>query len=234
MLRSSEKREIDENRYERKFCTTRLTKHEIAAILIQHPAMFSEIHPRRSVNNIYFDTLTMDNYQANVVGLASRQKCRIRWYGHLFGPVAEPILQLKIKKGLLGRKEQIPLEPFSLVESFRGQTIVEVFKRSKMQDGLRSYLEMLTPVLLNRYQRRYFLSADSNYRITLDTDMEFFGVGDGYHSIARKWVDEVTTIVELKYSQDKDRSAQQISNSLPFRLSRSSKYVKGIRTLSFQ
>ena len=38
-------------------------------------------------------------------------------------------------------------------------------------------LESFSPVLLNGYKRKYFLSADKVYRITIDTEQIFYGIG---------------------------------------------------------
>ena len=92
-------------RYERKYFITEITYGDIDSIVKLHPAMFSEIFHKRSVNNIYFDSPDLNNYFDNIDGNMYRVKSRIRWYGRTFGVIEKPVLELKIKNGLLGRKE---------------------------------------------------------------------------------------------------------------------------------
>ena len=85
-------------RYERKFVISELLQQEIELIIRFHPAMFSEIHQPRWVNNIYFDSFGARNYRDNVEGLRNRVKVRLRWYGSFFGLVKELRLEKKKEK----------------------------------------------------------------------------------------------------------------------------------------
>src|SRR5688572_29998156 len=105
-------------RYERKFLITNYSYKDVLQILKFHPACFSEIFEERSINNIYFDTPGLLHYYDNIEGSPDRLKVRIRWYGELFGPVDKPVLEYKIKKGLMGKKESHALRPFVLNEKF--------------------------------------------------------------------------------------------------------------------
>ncbi len=215
-------------RFERKFFVSDLTKREILDLIRLHPAMFSEIYHERFVNNIYFDTHAYDNYFAAVDGIGHREKCRIRWYGDLLGRLEKPILELKIKDGTVGRKENYPLAPFSLDEDYSFNTTVEVFKNSDLPAKLKVELIALQPTLLNRYRRRYFQSANRRYRITVDSDLEFYRLKPHGNVFLDKWVDRQNVIVELKYANAKDSNADLISRHFPFRVTKSSKYCSGI------
>ena len=104
-------------RFERKFFITGLTKYEIESVVKLHPAIFSEIFHKRHINNIYFDTFSLKNLHDNVEGASDRIKVRIRWYGELYGYIEKPVLEIKIKNGLLGKKISVPVEPFTLNEN---------------------------------------------------------------------------------------------------------------------
>jgi len=95
-------------RYERKFMITELDDAQVRSIVRQHHAMFIEIYPPRYVNNIYLDTLSMRNYDDNLSGVAERMKARVRWYHELFRQIDDPILEFKMKDGLIGWKETYP------------------------------------------------------------------------------------------------------------------------------
>ena len=105
-------------RFERKFLVTDLDPREVASLVGLLPGLFREVYPPRSVNNIYLDTADAMHYRHNLDGLADRVKVRVRWYGELLGTVARPVLELKIKRGLLGRKEAFPVKPFAVEPGF--------------------------------------------------------------------------------------------------------------------
>lgn len=218
-------------RFERKFIISELTKPEIELLVKLHPAIFSEIYYPRYVNNVYFDALNMMNYFDNVDGLNHRVKIRIRWYGDLFGFVEKPMLELKIKYGLLGRKESFPLIPFSIDQSIQREAIEEIFRSSQIPDSLKLDLISLQPTLLNRYCRKYFESADHNYRITIDSDMEFYFINCQNNTFLHKSAEPGNTVLELKYNPDRDQNVDRITNNFLFRMTKSSKYVDGIERL---
>jgi SPX domain protein involved in polyphosphate accumulation len=220
---------LQDFRYERKYVAPGLSRQEVEALVKMHPAMFSEIYHIRHVNNIYFDSLAMKNYFANIDGLQHRVKCRIRWYGDLFGEIDKPILELKIKNGLMGKKESYLLENFTLDENFRLETLREIFRKSEVPDIVELDLMTLQPSLLNRYKRKYFQTADRNYRITIDTDLEYYRIDPQGNTFLQKSRDDFNIVVELKYNKENDPLAESISRSFPFRLSRNSKYVNGIQ-----
>ncbi len=221
-------------RFERKFFISDLMRQEILALVKLHPAMFSEIYHERSINNIYFDTPTLQYFYATVDGLGRRKKCRIRWYGDLLGHIAKPVLELKIKEGFVGRKESYALTPFALDENFQFGTANEVFKNSALPAKLKMELFSVQPTLLNRYHRRYFQSVNRHYRITIDSDLEFYRPKARGNTFLHKTLDRNNVIVELKYSNEKDFHADSISRHFPFRVTKSSKYVLGVDMLYFQ
>lgn len=217
-----------DNRYERKFLVSLLRTRDLEHMVRMHPAMFSQAYPPRYVNNIYLDSHDLTNYWDNVCGSAHRLKARIRWYGNIFGPVAKPVLELKIKSGLTGRKESYKVQPFTLERGFTFGTLSEAFDRSNLPDELRERLRGLQPTLLNRYRRRYYLSADKLFRITLDNEMVYSGIGKTENQFAHSISDHIRTILELKYDMASDDQADSVTGLFPFRVTRSSKYVSGI------
>lgn len=215
-------------RYERKFVIFDLGVAETEAVIRFHPAVFSEIYHPRYVNNIYFDTPSLDHYHANVRGIAQRVKCRIRWYGKPAGPIARPTLELKRKSGLLGSKESHRLHPFELDDRFDARHVLE---KSDLPATLRCDLGPLHPVLMNRYRRRYFLSHDRKYRLTVDSELAYRTVGPGASRFPAWLPSDGRVIVELKFGVGGEDEAKRIATRFPFRITRSSKYVLGIEAL---
>jgi len=221
----------EQYRGERKFVIDALDIKQIESIVWSHPAMFSKAYLPRFVNNIYFDSPDFHSYADNIKGSAERYKFRIRWYGEQFGLIHQPILEIKIKKGLAGSKKNYPLVPFNLENGFSQTTINNVFDRSDIPTDLRLLLKSLSPSLLNRYYRKYFLSADRKFRITLDCDLRFTRIS-GYQNYFMQYVvNDNKIILELKYDIENDISAGRISEKFPFRLNKNSKYVNGVQNL---
>ena len=224
-------KQVDNFRYERKFYITDMSANEVDSIIKLHPAIFKEIYYKRYVNNIYFDYDDFNFYFDNVDGVLYRIKYRIRWYGNLFGDVNNPILELKIKNGLLGRKKRYPLIPFKLDNGFDIELFKKLVKSSKIPTNIKENLFSLKPVLINRYARKYYLSIDKNFRITVDHGFSFFKVGNQNNYYLAYVHNNFDTILELKYNKEKDDFAEYISNNFPFRLTKSSKFIQGIEKL---
>ncbi len=219
-------------RYERKFFVEETDKHTVERMLRFHPAIFSEIYHERFVNNIYFDSMNLRAYQENLMGATERVKFRIRWYGRLLGDIEKPTLELKIKNNMLGAKLSYPLKQFRLDENFSRRLLQkEIFPHSDLPGWLVEGLKLLEPSLLNRYRRKYFLSADKRYRLTIDTDMEFYRIKHQKNSFAEKVGIGDCIVLELKYPREDDDDAERITNNLPFRMTKNSKYVSGIDLL---
>lgn len=219
-------------RYERKFFISALDKYEIESLVKLHPALFSEIHHERYVNNIYFDSIAMANYHDNLDGKSQRMKIRIRWYGDLLGTIKHPVLEIKTKNGVVGSKIFYPLETILINESLTIETIRKIFKESRIPDVLKLCLLDLKFSLLNCYKRKYFLSADKKFRITIDSDLRFLRLSPLSNTFSHVLVDHTNTILELKYEQEVNDYAERITNYFPFRMTKSSKYMAGVELLN--
>ncbi len=217
-------------RYERKFFITELSKYETEGIVKINPAAFTEIYYKRFVNNIYFDSFNYNNFRDNVEGATDRIKIRIRWYGGLFGYIKHPVLEIKIKKGLLGKKISVPIKPFDLTREINISEILNSIKDLKEIIGID--FESLIPSLLNRYSRKYYQSFDKKFRITIDNKQSFYQINGKRNSFLDHHIDHNSVILELKYNQDYDKEVNYITSEFPFRLTKSSKYVNGIQQIS--
>lgn len=223
--------DISNYRYERKFFISELTKYEVESIVKLHPAMFSEVYHQRAINNIYFDSINLKSYFDNIDGSTHKIKFRIRWYGELFGHVEKPVLELKIKNELLGKKKSYSLNSFKIDNGFSSLTISNTIEKSDIPEIIKMELKSLKPILLNRYNRKYFQSGVRDYRITVDTDLVYYRIGCQGNSFLSKLTDDINVILELKYDQNMDHNANVITNCFPFRLTKSSKYVTCIKKL---
>lgn len=223
--------EIKDLRYERKFVISNLDLSEILFLIKHNPAMFSEIFYQRRVNNIYLDSIGLDNYHENLAGSGQRIKIRIRWYGKVFGLIKKPVLELKIKNNELGDKKSFPLKPFVLDKKFSLDLLQKVFSKSNLPAWLIEELKFHSPTLLNSYKRRYFQSANKKYRLTLDEDLIFFKIKNKNNLFNEKLKENGKSVLEIKYSSKDYKNMQNITQFIPFRLIANSKYVCGIDLL---
>jgi len=223
---------VNHFRYERKFFIESLNENEIETLIFTHPAVFREIYYRRRINNIYFDTFSREHYFDNVDGADKRLKVRLRWYGNIFGEIKKPVLEVKLKHNLHVGKLVYPITSFTLDEKFSLDEIQKTFREARLSEALKLHLAGIEFSLLNSYSRKYFLSADRNYRITVDTGMEAYKILSSRNTFLSKEIDRINVILELKYNKAQDEHVDEITNFFPLRMTRSSKYVDGIMKMS--
>jgi len=169
----------------------------------------------------------MDAYYTNVEGLGNRKKYRVRWYGALFSKIKSPILEVKVKSGIVGSKYKYQLNEFELGRLFQTETLEQLFSNSSLPENVNFELSSVDPVLINTYWRKYYMSANGKYRVTIDTNLEYFSVQRGLNNIVSSAL-QSGIVIEIKYSVENDEHVDRISQLFPFRLTRSSKYVQGI------
>lgn len=214
-------------RRERKFLIENVDAFWIRSLIRLHPAGFRTAFENRFINNIYFDTLNFDAFREGVDGLAQRIKTRIRWYGNLEGEV-EPCLQKKIRDNLDGLKDEWNLSKISITPDRFWKDALKDFEHD-LTPQRRHLLHGLSPTLINRYERSYYVTACGNFRLTIDQHLEYFDQNASSKINTRRRVtSHPYLIVELKYDPVHDTTAHDIASWFPFRMSRSSKYKTGL------
>lgn len=218
-------------RYERKYLSTNWHYRHVESVIAQHPALFRPIYQQRSVNNIYLDSIDYHHYRMNVDGLQERVKVRVRWYGEMFGEIEKPGLELKIKDAAVGYKMRFDLQKFSLTRNFSFTNLIDFRDPESIQPTMRSLVSSLHPTLLNGYKRKYFLSSCGRFRLTLDWDLQYFRIFKENNNFLCNYRSANAVVVELKYDVDHESHAREIADSLPFPITRNSKYVVGLQSL---
>jgi len=214
-------------RYERKFVINYLSKKQIYYILKTCPLFFSEIHEERYINNIYYDSINLNSYFDNIEGLSSRSKFRIRWYGNNYGEVNKSFLEIKSKIGLLGNKKKYSLKPFRHAKN-KNYNLQDLLKND--DESIKHFVKLLRPILVNRYKRQYYQSANCNYRITIDTDIYYSKISYLNDNHLTKEKDKMI-ILEIKYSDLNNNEIDKVINSFPFRLNKNSKFINGMKMI---
>jgi len=218
-------------RYERKLILPRSARSELNSFIRLHPARFSSIYRPRHINNIYFDTPLFRNFFDSTEGFSQRSKVRIRWYGDLFGEIAQPKLELKGKSGVVGIKNNYVLPVLELHEKHVEIHVADCLKDAGLPDEVLQLMTTMQPVLMNRYLREYWRSADGNYRLTVDSELHFFALKRFSGIAFQTRRDHRKVIVEMKYDSEFDSGAPDITQHFPVRLGKCSKYVMGIERL---
>lgn len=215
-------------RYERKFMVAELDAPQLHQLVRRHPALFRQPYPPRFINNLYLDSPDLENYAANVGGQHQRRKLRVRWYGELFGPIARPVLEIKLKEGLVGTKLSFPLPSFRLEPGFSQRQLQVLLRQAELPAYLQQELRSLQAVLCNRYYRWYYATPAGEFRATIDAQLCYLPLRRSNNRFRPASCDYQNVILELKYRHGLDQQADRIAGYFPFRMTRSSKYVSGI------
>ena len=82
---------------------------------------------------------------------------------------------------------------------------------------------------MNTYDRQYLISSCTRFRLTIDTNQEFFSIRKFKNNFFyRLPVNDSSIIMEVKYDVQHDDVSSQVTNYFPFSVSKNSKYVNGI------
>lgn len=197
-----------------------------------HPSGFHSPFPDRKVNNVYFDGYHYTAYAENLSGASERTKVRYRWYGASIAPCAGT-LEIKRKRNYFGWKLHHPVKnaPYSSDENWN--SIRKKIRDQISEDG-RFWLDLNPfPIMLNRYHRKYFISGDGKIRVTIDTDQ---AVWDQRFKSKPNFLNKAnlpeTLVVEIKYDRKDREYACRTIQGLPIRVSRHSKYMNGVNTIT--
>jgi len=211
---------MTELRYERKYLLDLADYRQIRSELLLHPCGLKTQHPDRKINNIYFDTHDLNALQTNLFGVQERSKNRLRWYGKAKLPTGNARWETKMKLNMLGTKSVV------VVNIPEGASITQI---GQLVNRHVDRTAQLIPVLLNSYNRSYFISADGKFRFTIDRDLEFTTITAGRKTSQRPF-ESRHVIVELKYDREWDDDVSEILTYLTLRQTKNSKYVTGMLT----
>ena len=203
-------------RYERKYRIESSSFQRVYHEVMSNPSGFRKVYPDRIVNSIYYDDVDYSAYNDNLLGTGERVKYRVRWYGETLSDVQNPILEKKIKMGLLGTKEHKPLADFSLQDG-----------APALDASILPKTNCLFPHVIVRYQRCYLESLDGLLRVTIDKDLRYINLINS--KISSQSHMDSGLILELKYDASHVEIARQCSSMIPYRLTKNSKYVSAMR-----
>jgi len=219
----------NEWRSELKFDVTNYNQFRVLNLIKTHQLVFKEQYKKRHVNNIYFDKSNYEAFNYNIMGVSERLKARIRWYGDTFSLIKNPVFELKIKNRELGRKEYFKINDFNIsIISKKNEIYNDILTNNIFNSKIKKIILKTKPVLLNSYDRRYFISSCKNFRITYDTNLNFYNFS--HTKFLKTSVNN--KILEIKFKNINFNKCINLTQHFPFRINKSSKYVTGINVLS--
>lgn len=219
-------------RHEVKFAAYMVDYSALRHWLHMHPAGFVTPFAERQVNNLYFDTWDYRAYAENLAGVSRRSKVRYRWYGCVEGPAAGA-LEVKQKRNHFGFKQRFAVEqaPYAPGDTWAQ---IRASMREQLAAGGRLWLDQ-NPlnVMLNRYQREYFVTADGKIRATIDTRQRIFDQRSGnVPNFSRLAITQDTLVVEFKFAREDRQLAVKLLADVPLRAGRHSKYMNAVRAIA--
>ena len=216
---------MENYRYEIKFILNE-ANYSKAYFIINAKTSMKKDFSNRVVNSLYFDDMNFSSIQDNLIGLANRQKMRLRWYdNNLLDKRA--IFEIKKRNGRLGSKDAFKID--SLYGSIMDLKINEV-SNLITKDLLNKEMvlsEYLQSTLQVSYERQYYKNFE-NIRVTIDRN-----IGFSYPMLQQKMTPNMQllypySILEVKFDPEDKSAAFSIIKSLGLTPKRHSKYLAGM------
>jgi hypothetical protein len=217
-----------DSRLEVKFIGDELEYQRLRAWIRIHSSGFHQPYSPRRINNVYFDPHNYTSLETSLNGSSERWKVRYRWYGHSPLPSSGK-LEIKCKRNVYGWKLSFPVDlTIGPTQAQWNHTIHKL--TAQLEPAAQLWLHRAPrPLLINRYHREYFATGDEHVRLTLDTDESVYDQRYGATiNVDRPANIPRLIIVEVKCSREHRQQASDIIQSLPLRVSRHSKFVKGV------
>ena len=215
-------------RFEEKFVVPKDKISHLHRWVLSSPMKFSSPYPNRRITSLYLDTWAYRCYFDNLDGTSVRAKYRVRCYGT--DEARKAVLEVKLRRAQTGYKLRYPITDPALVQRIiygtvgearaRDGWIIKVSELPIVPQPLALALRSLFPAAETAYNREYYVSMDKQVRLTIDTDIQYRRAG----SMAGNFLNDPLIICEIKTNVDSDRTSRFPVRSLPFKVSRNSKY----------
>jgi hypothetical protein len=206
-------------RYEKKFVLSNMDLLSLENILRFSKLKFTEHHPIRSVNSIYYDDSSKNSLNSNINGNTFRRKYRFRWYGN-DKRIDNLCFEIKDKISNLTNKKIMKVyikKPIELLNKNIYENLYSIIEKIYPNFSLK-------PVSSVHYSRKYFISCVNNIRATIDYNVFYRDINKDFN--IKK--NSKNIILEFKYNTDKDNFFRENLNMSSFRLSKNSKFINSL------
>jgi hypothetical protein len=181
-------------------------------------------YPNRIIKTIYYDSFDLGAAIQNLSGESNRVKYRLRYYIES-GIITDTKFEIKIKKNDINYKKIINLgrkiEDIDLMNP-----LSHLLKNNNIEDDLVynvCLVKKLYPILEISYLRSYYNFFNSI--VTVDKNITYQIKNKNYY--LKKVIDD-SNVLELKILISDLKDQKKLKNIIPFRLTRFSKYTKGL------
>ncbi len=192
-----------------------------------HPVHWRRSYPPRTVNSLYLDDERDSALLDNLNGVGVRHKVRLRWYGDALAQIEGGYLEHKTRRGATGAKQRCHLPDLRIdLRSIRWADLLLPLRHLACAQP--AMLRAEFPVLIVRYRRAYYESADGALRLTVDErivayDQRFSACPNLTRTLP--WPDYL--LIELKAPPAQAGRLADLLATLPCRPQRHSKYALG-------
>ena len=217
-------------RYEIKLQFDGLCLHNVRQWIRLHSLAFVPAYPSRQVNNIYFDTSGLDSLNDHLSGVGDRRKLRFRWYGENID-CAHGQLEIKQKTNRIGWKYTRPIPTTLDLANLNWAQIHEILQQHT-EDIFYEMISVSRPVIINSYQRDYYVASDGQTRLTLDYTIGAYNQQLTQAPNIKFRVPLLNLmILEIKTETQHDVDLPSLIAEFPLRTEKHSKYVTGMSAM---
>lgn len=223
-------------RRETKFALPGVDAGKIRQMLLRHCEQQVHNESQSLVNSIYFDDHQLSACYANLDGLTSRRKLRLRWYDAQL-PEHDTVLEIKWRENRITGKHRVHLRSETRLHELSNTDLIRLLQstlstRDSLEKHHAALLNYSQPTLLVRYQRQHFVSRDRRIRLTLDCNLQFVDQR-GRSCLSDKFPEELVNFVVLegKTPVGAENELRQLIHPFHLRATRCSKYVLGCQLL---
>ncbi len=198
-----------------------------------------EVNTRRQIHNtkvstvrsVYFDDVRLSACQANLHGLGTRRKLRMRWYDQLL-PGQDGFLEIKWRDNRVTGKHRMHVSCQQSLSELSYKHWISGLVDAVPTTYVRELLTYSEPVVIVEYRREHFVSDDGSLRLTIDYDLCFYDqtgkqfVSTSFAHRARDFL-----VLEGKTPVGREHELKELLYPMALRASRCSKYVYGCQML---
>lgn len=189
-------------------------------------------NPVSVVRSIYFDDAALSSCHANLDGIGSRRKLRLRWYDTL-APRNEFYLEIKWRETRVTGKHRLKVQSTKPVEQMTWSELYALLDPVVPEHFRCALLRFPEPIIIVQYDREHFTSLDGQLRMTLDYNLTYYDQV-GTTRVSTRFPQRLgdLVVVEGKVPVGHEPDLRRLLHPFVPRATRCSKYVHGCSLLN--
>jgi hypothetical protein len=227
---SETRRDLAERR-ETKFVFEATDVRTIRALLQGSTKRLVHNQPVSIVRSIYFDDVSLSACHANLDGLGSRRKLRLRWYDQM-KPGLDCYLEIKWRENRVTGKHRMRIKSDTPIGELRYRQLYDELMAVVPERLVANVVQYNEPVVIVEYKREHFASVDGRLRSTIDYDLKYYDqMGKQAISMRFPQCKPDFIVLEGKTPVGSECELREMFYPLQLRAQRCSKYVHGCAML---